>query len=202
MLLLAIGVLYSGLVPLMLPLLTLGMIWTYFCKRAIIVRYSVKIPADETLNETVINVIPLIILLHSLFSIWSHTAGIFTAEAVPLSLSIAPFSHSIDRVFGDVLMLGEVAFIVGVVVVDFTLISFFRWLGGCCCRDELEVPVEWAAIENQSFSDRIQRTNVLGSYKLVNHPLYGHALKAYKELIFRKKGMEETKEPLNPEFFD
>lgn len=41
------------------------------------------------------------------------------------------------------------------------------------------MPVEWAPIENQSFSDRIQKTNVLGSYKMVNHPVYGHAIKAY-----------------------
>jgi len=26
-------------------------------------------------------------------------------------------------------------------------------------------------------------------------------MKAYNELIFRKKDMEETKDPLNPEFF-
>ena len=46
MLLLLIGVLYSGLIPLMLPLLCLGMAWTYLCKRAIVLKYSVKIPAD------------------------------------------------------------------------------------------------------------------------------------------------------------
>ena len=62
--------------------------------------------------------------------------------------------------------------------------------------------MEWAAIENHSFSDRIQKTNILGSYKLENHPKYGHAMKAYNELRFRKKGMEESRDPMNPEFFD
>jgi len=90
-----------------------------------------------------------------------------------------------------------------VIIIDYTCLSFLSWIGDCCCKDELEVPVEWAAIENQSFSDRIQKTNIHGSYKLVNHPKYGHAMKAYNELIFRRKGMEEeTKNPLNPEFFD
>ena len=65
----------------------------------------------------------------------------------------------------------------------------------------MEVPIEWAAIENQSFSDRINKTNVLGSYKLVNHPTYGHPMKAYNELIFRKKNIEETKDHMNPELF-
>lgn len=52
------------------------------------------------------------------------------------------------------------------------------------------MPVEWAAIENNNFADRIQKTNILGSYKLVNHPIYGHAMKAYNELRYRSKAME------------
>ena len=141
MLLLLIGILYSGLVPLMIPLLFLGVLWTYLCKRAIVVNYSVKIPADESLNQTVINVIPFIILLHSLFSVWSHTAGIFTTDAVPLSINITLFNHSIDRIFSDIIILGELAFILIVIIIDFTLISFFKWIGNCCCKDELEVPI-------------------------------------------------------------
>ena len=43
---LLIGILYSGLMPLMVPLLALGMAWTYLCKRTIVTKYSVKIPAD------------------------------------------------------------------------------------------------------------------------------------------------------------
>lgn len=186
-LLLLIGILYSGLIPLMIPLLFLGMAWTYLCKRTIITKYSIKIPADESLNESVINLIPFIILLHSLFSIWSHTAGIFTSDAPLISFNWTIFNHSLDRIFSDIIILGQAAFILIVIVIDFTLISFFKWLGNCCCKDELEIPVEWAAIENQSFSDRIHKTNILGSYKLVNHPTYGHALKAYNELIHRKK---------------
>ena len=107
MLLLVIGILYSGLIPLMIPLLTLGMAWTYLCKRAIVVNYSVKIPADESLNESVINLIPFIILFHSFFSIWSHTpSGFFTSGAVPLSWSITFFNNSVDRIFSDLIMLG------------------------------------------------------------------------------------------------
>ena len=105
------------------------------------VNYSVKIPADESLNQTVINVIPFIILLHSLFSVWSHTAGIFTTDAVPLSINITLFNHSIDRIFSDIIILGELAFILIVIIIDFTLINFFKWIGSCCCKDELEVPI-------------------------------------------------------------
>lgn len=64
------------------------------------------------------------------------------------------------------------------------------------------MPVQWAAIENQQYSDRIQKVNILGSYKLANNPTYGHAIKAYKELVYRskKQGFDETKDNLNPEF--
>jgi len=65
------------------------------------------------------------------------------------------------------------------------------------------MPVQFAAIENQKFSDRLKKANILGSYKLINSPTYGHALKAYNELIFRQKqGMEDTKDEFNPERFD
>jgi len=100
--LLLIGILYSGLLPLMIPILTVGMAWTYFWKRAIVVKYSIKLPADESLNESVINTIPFIILFHSLFSVWSHTSGaIFASDAPIFSINITPFNHSIDRIFND-----------------------------------------------------------------------------------------------------
>jgi hypothetical protein len=57
-------------------------------------------------------------------------------------------------------------------------------------------------VENQNYGDRIQKSNIHGSYKLINHPTYGHALKAYNELIFRKKDVEDSRDPLNPEFFN
>ena len=50
MLLLLVGLLYSALIPLMVPVLAIGMIVIYICKRAIVVKYSIKIPADDTLN--------------------------------------------------------------------------------------------------------------------------------------------------------
>lgn len=64
------------------------------------------------------------------------------------------------------------------------------------------MPIQWASIENQQFSDRIQKVNILGSYKLANNPTYGHAIKAFKELAYRskKQGFDETKDNLNPEF--
>ena len=136
--LLLIGILYSGLVPLMIPILAIGMAWTYFWKRAIAVKYSIKIPADESLNESVINTIPFIILFHSLFSIWSHTSSaIFTTDAPLISFNFTIFKNSLDRIFHDALILGEGAVILLVIVIDFTLVNFFSGLADCCCKDEL-----------------------------------------------------------------
>lgn len=41
---------YSGLIPLLIPIYALGLILTYFCKRTMILKYSLKIPADHRLN--------------------------------------------------------------------------------------------------------------------------------------------------------
>jgi len=51
---------------------------------------------------------------------------------------------------------------------------------GCCCdKDDLIMPMAYAPVENKQFSDRISKANILGSYKVVNSPQYGHALKAF-----------------------
>ena len=122
----------------MIPILTIGMAWTYFWKRAIVVKYSIKIPADESLNNSIINTIPFIILLHSLFSIWSHTSGsIFTSSASVLSFNIAPFNHTIDRVFKDGVILIEGAVILAAIIIDFTIIYLLGGLNDFCCKDEL-----------------------------------------------------------------
>ena len=111
------------------------------------------------------------------------------------------FGGQIDRVFGNALILAEGVFFIVLIIFDYSIVVFFRWLGQCC-KDELEVPVEWAAIENHSFADRLQKSNILGSYKLTNHPKFGHALKAYNQLRYRKKGGDETMDQMNPEFFN
>jgi hypothetical protein len=85
--------LYSGLIPLLIPIFTFGLILTFFCKKAMILKYSVKIPADHALNESIISFLPFIILFHGLFSIWSHTTpGIFQEKSQIYSLSINFFN--------------------------------------------------------------------------------------------------------------
>ena len=137
MLYLLITIMYSGLIPLLVPVLGLGLIIWYVCKRAIVVKFSIKIPADETLNQSIINIIPFIILIHSLFSLWSHTAsGIFGSNVPLVRFSWTIFHSSFDRIFNDIIILGEVAFIILVIVLDFTIVNLFGSLAECC-KDEL-----------------------------------------------------------------
>lgn len=137
MVLVLIGLLYSGLVPLMAPVLAVGMLWIYICKRAIVVRYSVKIPADETLNESVINFFPFIILFHACFSVWSHTTpGVFASDAPLFSLDLAIFGNDLDRMFGDAVILAEAVLVAALIILDYTLVSFVGWLQNCC-KDDL-----------------------------------------------------------------
>lgn len=36
-----------------------------------------------------------------------------------------------------------------------------------------------------NYADRLKKSNIVGSYKLINHPVYRHAYKAYLELMKR-----------------
>jgi len=117
MLYLLITIMYSGLIPLLVPVFSLGLIVWYFCKRTIVIKYSVKIPADQTLNESVINIIPFIILTHALFSVWSHSAsGIFATNA-SMKVNWTIFHSEFDRIFNDIIILGEAAVIALIIAV-------------------------------------------------------------------------------------
>lgn len=129
MLFLSITIMYSGLIPLLVPIFGFGLLFWYICKRTIVLKYSVKIPADETLNESIINLIPFIILIHSLFSVWSHTSpGIFAADSPYFKFSWVIFNSIIDRIFSDIIILGQAALILLVLVFDYTIISFISSL--------------------------------------------------------------------------
>ena len=80
---------YSGIIPLAMPIFTIGLMLSYFCKRYVILNYTVRIPADESLNEKVVNLIPFIILVHGLFSVWGHTVtGVYDFSAFFLSIDL------------------------------------------------------------------------------------------------------------------
>lgn len=96
------------------------------------------------------------------------------------------FGPTLDRIFNDGIILGEPVLIVLILLLDLTIFNFLGSIADLC-KDELEMPVQWASVENAQYSERLTRANILGSYKLINNPKYGHALKAYNELIFRSK---------------
>lgn len=73
---------YSSLIPLAIPIFTFGMFLALICKRYIILNYTKRIPADESLNQKVINLIPFILLVHGVMGIWARTAqGVFDESA-------------------------------------------------------------------------------------------------------------------------
>jgi hypothetical protein len=73
-----IAIMYSSQLPILVPITTVYLIVTYFCKKIIILRYSVRVPADEALSQKIITFLPFVLLLHFLMGIWSHTVdGVF-----------------------------------------------------------------------------------------------------------------------------
>jgi len=133
MLFLFITIMYSGLIPLLIPVFGIGVFFWYLCKRAIVVKYSIKIPADESLSESFISIIPFIILAHALFSVWSHTSpGIFAADAPLINFNWSIFSGALDRIFSDIIITGQAAFIIGFLAFNYTIVNFIGSISECC----------------------------------------------------------------------
>lgn len=80
---------YSGLIPLSMIIFTFGLTCAFFCKRYIILNCTVRIPIDESINSKVVNLLPFIILIHGLMSIWAHTAeGVYDFTNSPLQVDL------------------------------------------------------------------------------------------------------------------
>lgn len=93
------------------------------------------------------------------------------------------------RMFTDLLMTAAAALVAVWIIFDYTIINFFSFIAECCASDsdEIVLPNDLASKENKSFKEALKKANIQGSYKLVNHPTYGHAIKAYNELRKRKQ---------------
>lgn len=80
---------YSALIPLAIPIFTVGLLLSIICKRYIIINYTVRIPADESLNEKMYKLLPWVILAHGLMGLWGRTAdGVFHDKAWLISLDV------------------------------------------------------------------------------------------------------------------
>lgn len=121
---------YSCFIPLAIPIFTLGVFTTYFCKRYIILNYTKRIPADEGLNEKVVNLIPFILLVHGLMGIWARTSqGFFDDSAFfhVIDLTILP-SGVVQRGVKDIIILGATALVLLWIIFDFTIVTLFSFL--------------------------------------------------------------------------
>lgn len=119
---------YASLIPLAIPIFTFGLILLFFCKRYIILNYTKRIPADESLNEKVINLIPFILLVHGLMGIWARTSlGIFDHDAFfyVIDVTIVP-GLVLQRAITDIILLGATAIVLIWIIFDFTIVTFFR----------------------------------------------------------------------------
>ena len=114
--------------------------------------------------------------------IWARTAdGVFSSDSYIVQVNFGYHNQYIDRAISDIVMLAVIGLILLWIIFDFTVITFFGALSEMC-KDELELPVTMAAVENVNYADRLRKSNILGSYKLSNNPTFKHAYKAYKDL--------------------
>lgn len=141
---------YSGLIPLAMPIFTFGLFISYFTKRYILLNFTVRIPADEALNAKVVNLIPFIILVHGLFSLWAHTVpGFYLPEAFitfDLPVDIIETAGEVPaRAVIDLIQTGATALILIWIVLDWTIFVFIGFLAEAC-KDELKLPVTLASL--------------------------------------------------------
>lgn len=134
---------YSSLLPILLPITTVYLLLSFFCKKYIILHYSVRIPVDQTLSEKTIGLIPFVILLHFLMGIWSHTAeGVFNAGSFVIRLDLSFVENSsevVQRAFVDILMLGGAGLVAAWIIFNYTFLKLFTIVSDCY-KDEIEVP--------------------------------------------------------------
>ncbi len=118
--------------------------------------------------------------------IWARTAdGIFDSSAYFKLIDFTMISNIVvQRAIADIIMLGAIAVVVGWIIFDYTIVTFFNFLRESC-KDELELPVVFSSIENADYANRLRTSNIVGSYKLTNHPVYKHPFKAFMELMKR-----------------
>jgi hypothetical protein len=72
--------LYAANMPILLPLEVLALIITFYCNKAIILKFSTRLAANEELNYTLLIIFAFILLFNLAFSVWSLTCpDIFSA---------------------------------------------------------------------------------------------------------------------------
>ena len=120
---------YSSMLPILLPITTVYLIVTFFCKKIILLRYSIRIPADEALSQKIITIMPFILLLHFLMGVWSHTVnGVFNTSSFLIKFNQHFFDGEMNkRIFLDLLMSGGAAIIAIWIIFDYTIINFFSF---------------------------------------------------------------------------
>ena len=176
---------YATLIPLAVPIFTFYLFLAFICKRYIILNYTKRIPADQGINAKIINLLPFIILIHGVLGIWGRTAdGIFDNSAFFSVISLKLDNPVVLRAITDIIMLGASAVILAWIIFDYTIVNCFGALRQAC-KDELELPVVFSAIENVDYASRLRKSNILGSYKLINNPIYRHPYNVYSELMKR-----------------
>lgn len=98
------------------------------------------------MSDSTLSILPFILLIHGLFSLWSHTSpGIFDENAPLVKLDLKIFESDFNRIFNDIIILAEPALLIMIYVLDLTIFNFIGFLIDCR-KDELEMPASWAAI--------------------------------------------------------
>lgn len=76
-------------------------------------------------------------------------------------------------------MLGLFGLVIAYIIIDYTLVAFFRCM--CSCLRSREDP-NIKRDAKDSFEERYRNSNILGSYKIFNNPDYKHTARIITEI--------------------
>lgn len=121
---------YSSFIPILLPITFLYLLTLFHVKKTIILKYSLRIPANEDLSSKTMTIIQIALIVHVLFGLWARTAKGLFADNLFIFSENEYFNIPLifNRVFKDVLMLGLTIMIILWAIIDYFFISC---LGQC-----------------------------------------------------------------------
>lgn len=121
---------YSSLIPLAIPIFAFGLFLSFICKTYIILNYTKRIPANESLNQKIINMIPFILVVHGLMGVWARTSpGLFDESAFFYVIDVSMLGNEVlKRAITDIILLGATGLVLLWIIFDYTIVSFFSCL--------------------------------------------------------------------------
>lgn len=175
-----IGIMYCGGIPILLPLCMASLISRYITAKSLMLRYSSRVDGlTEELNEVGYILLPLASLFGCLVGLWMLTAN---SMIYPGTMSVSlPLPASLESAYSNLIVRSfylSYTFVLACLILVYvllynTLVRFVRWLISLCyCSHSAPT----AAARETPFSETVTFLNVLYTYDIHQNDKYKNAV--------------------------